>query len=225
MEESSLFTMDDLRLIERKTNLKIVNGINTITFFLPSVLKEIYKNLNEDLKEKEILIIGDDKELTKGIIESLYKEVRFITLAGDDEDTIEKISNYMLEKTGLSIFYSKKIDKILTNYSIIINLKDNYYLNTDKFRKKAIIFDCSISKWLKNKAAEDRRIVIIEDFIFKIDYLNIRENEYISSLIPSYFYEQFNRLNSADFAGLSIGGEFYNIENFADYQIRIKGKL
>ena len=51
------------------------------------------------------------------------------------------------------------------------------------------------------------------------------KNKYISSLIPSYVYEQFNRFEPDDFAGLSIREEFCNIDNFADYQMRRRGKL
>lgn len=225
MEDLNLLNMDDIKLIERRTSLKIANGIKVLTSFLPLVLKEICKGLNEDLKKKEVLIIGDDEILTRQMIEALYKEVRFITLAGDYENIIEDISKYIMEKIGLSIFYSKKVDKILTNYSVIINLKDNYYLNVNKLRQKAIIFDFSISKGLRNQAIESRKPIIIEDFMFKIDYLNIKESKFINPLIPSYFYEQFDRLEPKDFAGLSIGGEFYNIESFLEYKIRIKGKL
>lgn len=225
MEDLSLFNMDDLRLIERKTNLKIVNGIRVFIFFLPWVLREIYKNLNKSLKEKEVLIIGDDEELTKQIIESLYKEIGFITLAGDYESTIENISKYILEKTGLSIFYSKNLDKILGNYPIIINFKDNYYLNIGKLREKAIIFDFSMTKGLRDQINEGRRMVIVEDFLFLIDYLDIKENKFIKPIIPSYLYEQFNRLDSMDFAGLSIDGECYSLNNFIDYQIKTKGRF
>ena len=225
IEELNFFNMDDIKTIESKTNLNIVKGIKTLTLFLPLILKKIYKHLNEDLKEEEILIIGDEEQSTKEIIERLYKDVRFITLAGDYDNIIENISKEMMEKYGLSIFYSKKVDNILTNYSIIINLKDNYYFDMDKLRNKAIIFDFSISKVMKNQKTKTKKAIIIEDFMFKIDHIDIADNNFLNSLIPSYVYEQFNRLNSADFASLSIDGKFYNIQNFADDQIKIEEKL
>ncbi len=91
-----------------------------------------------------MIIGGDDEELTKEVIESLHKSIRFVTLAGDYEDSIEDISNYILEKLVYPFFYSKKIHKILRNYSIIINLKDKNCIDIDKLRTKAIIFDFGI---------------------------------------------------------------------------------
>ena len=74
---------------------------------MPYVLKEIYKVLNEDLKEKEVLIIGNDVELTKGMIETLYKDVGFITLAGNYEETIDDIYKYIMEKQAYLYFILK----------------------------------------------------------------------------------------------------------------------
>ena len=119
IEDLHLLNKIDIELIESRTKLKVLNGIKVLVCFLPLVLNNIYKILNEDLKQKEILIIGDDEELTKEVIESLHKEVRFITLVGDYENSIESISKYILEKTGLSVFilkHTQNFEKLFHNH-------------------------------------------------------------------------------------------------------------
>lgn len=200
----------------------MLDGRKILIDSLPLVLTSIYKELGEDLKEKEILIIGNEEELIIKVIEALYKEVRFITLIGDNKNSIENISKYTLKKMGLSIFYSKNIDRILKNYSVIINLKDNVSLDTNKLRKKVIIFDFSITKGISGSRKNKRGPVIIEDFMFKTDDLNIRENQWIEYLIPSYIYEYFYLLKSAELIGLLVDGSLYNIKDLTDNQIRKK---
>lgn len=226
IEELSLFTMDDLKVIEAETNLKIFNGRKVLIFFIPLILNMIYKALDEDIKKKEVVIIGDDEELTKKLIESLCKDIRFITVTGDyEEDEIENIYEYILEETGLSIFYSKNIDRILTNYSIVINLIDNYYFNCEKLRDEAIIFDFSINKQFSNSIKRNRKAVVIEDFIFEGDDLKIEDTEFISSLFSSCMYEKLNQFKLEDFIGLFIEEQIYKIKDFADYKIKNKRKM
>lgn len=227
LEDLNAFNLKDIQSIEDNTHLRIRNGMRVKMFFLPPLLKRIYEGLGEDLKEKEILIIGDEENLTKKMIESLYEYVGFITLAGKYETTIEDISSYILNKTGLSIFYSKKIDRLLPNYSIIINLKDYYQLNLDKVRKKALIFDLSIEKPIKRQLAGLGLPICIDDFMFNVEHLNIKENRFIKSPVPSYVYEQFNLVPSDHnkIVGLSIGDKMYNIDSFIEGQVRRKVKL
>lgn len=222
IEELPLLNKTDVELIEKETKLKVLSGIKVLVHCLPLVLKNIYGVLNEDLKEKEVLIIGDDEELTKEVIESLYKEVRFITLAGDYENSIEDISKYILEKTGLSIFYSKNIEKILKNYSIIINLKSKAYIDISKLRGKTMIFDLSIEKGLKGTTNSRKGSVIIEDFMFKASDLNIGKNKWIEDLVSSYIYEHFYPLKIVEPEGFIVNGNLYDIKYFIDYKIRKK---
>lgn len=224
IEEFSFLDKKSIELIDKSTNLKVFNGIKVLFCFLPLVLNKIYSKLGEDLKEKEVLIIGDEEEITKEIIQYLCKEVKFITLAGDYDSIIDNISKDILEMTGLSIFYSKNIDRILTNYSIIINLKENCYLNLKRLRKEAVVFDFSIGRGISN-IMRDRSIKIIEDFIFRIDGEDLKENSFIESLVPSYIYEYFFKFKSENLAGLLVNGEIYTIQDFIDYEIRNKGKM
>lgn len=216
IENLNLFSREKLNLIENETNLKILNGMKIISCFFPLVLKELYIILNEDLKRKEVLIFCGSKELTEEFILNLSKEVKFITLVGDNKEIIEDISNNILESTGLSIFHSRNIEKILKNYPIIINLNDNTEINENKIRKEAIIFDFSLGKTFKSL----KNCEIVEDFIFKIDGLNIKENSHMEYGLPSSLYEYFNKVEIEDLKGLLIKGQVYNPENFINGKIR-----
>ena len=143
IENINLFSRENINRIENETNLKVLDGINIKSHYLPIVLKKLYILLDESLEEKEILLFCGDKKITENFILALCKDAKFITLAGDNEKIIEDISKSILENTGLSIFYSKNIDRILKNYSIIINLNENTEINMAKVRKGAIIFDFS----------------------------------------------------------------------------------
>lgn len=224
-EDMSLFNTKDLKLIEERTDLKVLDGRKVLTTFLPIALKEIYKLLNEDIRKKEVLIIGDDEKQTKHIIETICKDVRFITITGQyDKETIDNIYEYILEKTGLSIFYSKNIDKILTNYSIIINLIDDCSINFQNLRNEAIVFDFSIKKNLRKDRVLKGR-TIIEDFIFNEEALNIKGTEYLPQNTFSRIYERWKEYHRDDLKGFYVDDETYSIEEFVNTKIKNKGKL
>lgn len=221
IEELSTLDKEDIELIQKRTNLKIIDGKKILVYFLPIVLNKIYRILGKSLKNVEVLIIGDDEELIKRVIESLHKEIRFITIVGDYEKGIENIYKYILEKTGLSLFYSKNIDKILTNYSIIINLKDNTCIDINNIKKNALIFDLSTKKEFSKDITKNKKTLVIEDFVFQIEV----ESNWIGNLVYSNIYEKFNEFNPIDLKGLLVNGKVYNIGDFIDYGIRNKGKL
>lgn len=221
IEDISLLNNNDIGLIQTKINLKVVDGRKVLAFFLPLVLNKVYKRLGEDLKTKEILIIADEEELTIEIIKAIHREVRFVTLIGDDENDIKNITKNILDNTGLSLFCSKNIDKILTNYSIIINLNDNICFDIDKVGKEAIIFDLSIGKKICNIIKSRRGPVVVDDFIFNTQI----ENKWIERLVSSHVYECFYEFKLRDLKGLLIDKKICSIEELVDYKMRNKGKL
>ncbi|HHV46018.1 MAG TPA: hypothetical protein GXX53_03775 [Tissierellia bacterium] len=224
-EDMSLFNRQDLKAIENGTNLKVLDGTDLLISFLPAALKKIYSLLGTDLKSKELLIIGDDEKQTKDLIESIYKEVGFITITGKYKDNvIDNIYKHILEKTGLSIFYSKNIDKILTNYSIIINLIDNYSIDFRKLRSETIVFDFSLKKVLRKSALLHGK-ASIEDFVFSKDNLNIAKNSYLPEVICSRLYESLNSYDREDLKEFIVNGEIYSVEEFVNEKIKNKGKL
>ena len=212
LEEIELFNKEEINLIETETNLKILDGMDAIIYFFPIVLEEY-------IREKEILIFNEDKEITKKIILSLSKKVKSITLVEDNEDIVEEIYDFVLEKTGLSIFHSKNINRILKNYSIIINFNNNTKIDENQIRKEALIFDFSLEKGLKANL-ENTKKEIIEDFIFKTRSLDILKSDWIDEQISSSIYEYFNDYKINDFQGLLVNGEVYSPKDFINGKIR-----
>mgnify|MGYP000441968961 CR=1 FL=1 len=226
IEDLHIFNKGQLELIEKSTNLKVVNGMNILVDFLPIVLDSIYRLLDKDLKSKEVLVIGNNEEVTKKVIESICKVVRFVTITGNfQKESVENIYQYILEKTGLSVFYSKNIDRILTNYSIIINLIDNCRLNNKKIRNGAIIFDFSFDKYLSRELRNNSRLTAIEDFMFKGDDVNFNNNGIIPELIPSHIYQYLIKRKLDDYYGVYANGHIYSTEDLVNLQIRNKGKV
>lgn len=225
LEELYLFNKDDIEFIENRTGLQVIEGIDVIVAFVGRVLEDIYRILEDDLRNKEVLIIGNYGDLTQNIIKAICTKVRFVTLIGDYNNDIEDLIIEVLEKTGLSIFYSKSIEKILPNYSIIINLDENPDIDISKIRKQVIMFDLSTKGAMNKLMMNGKGPKAIEDFIFQLNQENIKENQWIEDLMPSYVYEYFYPTESAKLKKICVGGNLYNIEDFADYYVKDRGKL
>ena len=85
LDNLDLLGLKDIEYLEDKTKLKVLDGKKIMIYFMPSVLKELYDGLESKLTDKEVLIISDDSFLTYDLIRSLSDEVRFLTVAGEDE--------------------------------------------------------------------------------------------------------------------------------------------
>lgn len=225
MEELPLFNRSEIELIEYSTNLKILDGQPALMTTLPLVLKDIQRITKEDLRKKEVLIIGNGDKLIEELICTLHKEISFVTLVGDDEVAIENISQSVFKRTGISIFCSRNIDKILTNYSIIVNLKEENPINVNKFRRGAIIFDFSTRKGFSRNIKNRRSSVVIEDFMFASRDLNIMDNQWTNELISSKFYELFYDHMDIKPKGFLVNDNIYAMEDLIDKEIRKKGEL
>ena len=206
--------------IEQFTNMKIPDGENTKIINLPFVMKDICKTIKENLEEKEILVICDNKEKTKRIIKEISKDVKFVTAIGCEEDN-DEIYEYILEETGLSLFYPSNIKRILENYSIIINLIDDVELDFSKVRRNCIVFDFGKGNSLDNK----KRPPFIEDFGFNLADLGIKENKFIKSKILSSLSEALTGDKNKKIKYLYSDKNYYSIKDYVNLFIKLKGKL
>jgi len=225
LDNLHIINSEDIYVIEKETNMEIIDGKKVLIRFLPYVLQKIAKELNINIRDEEILIIGEDGDLTRQLIQVLSREARFLTLVGEDENYIQDLVQEIYNATGLSIFYSKNIDRILTNYSIIINLKDNQYINLNNLKSKCLIFDFSIEKILRNNL-KNRYAIVVEDFLFRIPQ-TISEKEYfpLDNEMSSWKYEAIELFEKSHLYKLQTNGGKYDMKSFVDLQIKDKRKI
>ncbi len=219
--------LDDYKIsiIEKETGLKIINGKKVLIRFLPLVLKKIFWEIGEESINYEILLISSGKENIKPLIKEFSRMIRFLTVYVEDEKKISKVKEDIFSETGLSIHYTKNIDKTLANYYIIINLSNTISLNVDKFKYKSIVFDFSsnnkVSKEIKIK---NKECIVIEDFIFWNNNLFlVKDNAFeLGGDISSNLYEVNNNFNEKDFKGLMLNGREYSIEELVKRKIKAR---
>lgn len=206
--------------IQEFTNMKILDGEETRINNLSSVIKHIYNLSQENLDEKEILVICDDKEKTKRIIKEISKDVRFVTAIGCEKYN-DEIYEYILEETGLSLFYPTNIDRILENYSMIINFMDNLCIDFTRARRNSIVFDFRKENFFGNK----KRTPFIEDFAFNLKDLGINENRFIENKISSNLFEAIIDDRKEEIKYLYSEGKYYSIEDYVNLFVKVKGKF
>ena len=225
LDELHLFNMDNISYIEDRTGLRVVDGKEVLLAFLVPVLECIYVGLGEELRDKEALILSNGENLTRDTIEAICTKVRFITLAGGDNGAIEGLIEEILNKTGLSIFHSKRVADILPRYSIIINLAEKLDMSLGGIKRRAIVFDFSFNRIMSGLMMGKHEPGVIDDLIFKCNFSSIGQTEWLKDLCPSYIYEYFYPRESGEVQKLSIDGDIYDIEEYIDLHLRNRGKL
>lgn len=224
LEEINYIPKEALEYMEEGLNLRICKNAYTNIAYIPMVIKEIYANLNENLQDKEVLIISRDKEIAKKTIKLISKDLKFITNIGCSIEDNEEIYNYIFEETGLSLFNSSDINRIIGRYSILINFTEDFRLETSKVRRNAIVFDFS---FMNRSNFKDSNNIIhsINDFGFKVEDLPIHKNKWIDDKVNSTLYESLNGRISGNVEFLYLGNEIYSIEDYVKFFIKLKGDI
>lgn len=206
--------------LQEALNIKIMDGENTKISDLSFVIENIYRFLKENPNEKEVLILCDNKEVTKETIKAIAKSVRFITISGCDKNSNEEVYEFILEEIGLSLFYPYDIQRILDNYNIIINFLDNLTLDFSKVKRNCIIFDFSKSRVISNN-----RIIAIEDFGFYIKDLGIKDNKWTNNKISTSLYESLVGCTNHNTKYLFVKNQYYSIKDYVNLYLKVKGRL
>lgn len=221
IEGQENFNKETLDYIQEFTGMKILDGENTRIKSLSLIVREIYTLLKEDIQEKEVLIICSDKDKTKRLIKSIAKDLRFITAIGYGDENHEEVYEYILEETGLSLFYTSNIDRILENYSIIINLMDNVSIDFSKARRNCIIFNFVKDSFSSNT----KRPPFIEDFAFDLEDLCIDGTGWLNNKVHSSLFEGLIEDKAQNAKYIYAGNNYYTIKDYINLYIKIKGKL
>lgn len=222
-----ILELKDFQYIEKKTGLRILNGKQTMVEFLPMVLKELSTFLERKLIDEEILIISDNSFLTYDLIKDLSNRFKFLTIVGNDGYWIEDISKKIYDTTGLSIFYTRDINRILKNYSIIINLNEDVLIDIYKLKSTTIVFDLSIKKLLARRInSSNKNILVIEDFLFSCEELLLERKIFdLGKEVPSYKYEVFQDNNIENFRKVVVNIEEYTLRDLAYKKIKKRSNI
>lgn len=223
LEEIDYIPKEAIEYMEESLNLKISKSNHIIVQYIPMVIKKIYKIMNDSLRDKEVLVISRDKEVAKKTIKLISKDIKFITNIGCSEEDSEEIYNYIFEETGLSLFNSSDINRIIGRYNILINFTKDFKLEKSKIKRNAIVFDLSLEN---NSDCKDNNIVnSIKDFGFKIEDISIKKNNWIDHKLNSNLYEMLNGRESGSVEFLYLKNEIYSIEDYVKSFIKLKGNL
>lgn len=222
IEGSESLSKETIIQIEDITNMKIADGKEIRTSNVLPVMKNICRLSNEDLEDKEILIICDNKEMTKRIVKEISKEIKFVTTVGCEEDN-DEIYEYILDETGISLFFPSNINRVLENYDIIINLVDNLDLDFSKVKRSCIIFDFGKGNFLENR----RRPPCIKDFGFNLSDLGIDKIDFIGTKIRSDLLEALSEAKNKEIKYLYVEESYYSIRDYINsfVKLKVKGKL
>lgn len=222
IEEYENLSKKVISQIEEFTNMKVANGEETRITNIHLVMNDICHILKENLEDKEILIICDNKEKTKRIIKEISKGVKFVTTIGCEKDN-DEIYEYILGETGISLFFPSNVDRVLENYDMIINFVDNLELNLSKVRKNCMIFDFGKGNDLGSRKGPPP----INDFAFNLKDLGIKENQFIGKKITSDLFEALVENRNRGIKYLYAGGNYYSIKDYVSsfIKVKVKGKL
>lgn len=224
LEEMEYVPRTVIKYMEDSLGLKISRNQDIKIFHIPLVIKKIYNLLEYDLQDKEILIISEDKEISKTIIREIAKDIKFITNLGCSLTDSEEIYEYILEETGLSLFHSSDISKIWGRYSIVINLSEDFKLEVSKIKRNAIIFDFGSRKNLDSNR-KDNLLHSIKDFGFKLEDININRNKWLGDWIRSDLYGALDGILPGEIKILYLEKDYYHIEDYVNSFIKLKGML
>ena len=207
---------EEILQIEQKYNIEISNGKKNNMKMAWDIINRIcnYKNIN--IKEKEILFIGDETKETRDLVLDIAKDVKYLTILAKENEFIQNLTNEIFNNTGLSIHVVEKIEDKLKKYRIIINSKDDYVMNINNITKKTIIFDLGITKTLSKKIRKERKsLFVVNDLILKKPNGLVCDIEtfQFDNEIESYIYEILGEANKEDFRKIVIGNKAYTIKD------------
>ena len=222
LEEWRGLPKETISYMESEIGLKIDPDEYAKIPYIPLVIESIFNILDEDLENKEILVMSKEKEISKRIIKELSKITKFITFWGCNMEDSEEIYEYILEETGLSLFNSSNIDKILGKYSIIVNDIDDFKLEPSKIKKNTIIINFNRKDQEYNK---NFKLYGIGNFGFDLNDLGFSNNKWLESKLDIELYNFINEDNLGEVKYLYVESNWYSLREYTNLFIKLKGKL
>lgn len=217
-EKIHTISQEDIKNIEDKCGLKVLDGRGEIADRVPYILREICKLRRQQLNEKEILIISDNTALTEKLTLNIAKELRFLSIMSKDMTFIDKLEKEVLIETGLSLQSVGKLDRAVQKFDIIISMDSDARLDTSNIKRNAIIIDISIGRIHKTINSNRKDLLIITDLLFRNNGILKSNIEAFSfeDKIPSYIYEGMKISDSIVPVGIRVNDKDYSLKEIVD---------
>lgn len=219
-EEEDKLEKDFLDTIRHNSGLVFREGYDIRLYNVPFIIKEIYNALKRDINSGDLLIISSSKDEVFNLIQSLVTDFNFFTVHGMEESKKEEVYEEILVKTGVSIFQPSNIDRILKNYSTIINFSEEKKVDLNCIRNQALIIDFCKNKPFKLLENSKKNVILIEDISLKVD----NYNEWITSYVSPSLFESLGE-ERCIFSKIYTNNEFYNPSDFVRISIKKSGRI
>lgn len=221
IEELEHFNIEIKEEIERETSMKFPTGREIQLYNLPIIIENLAKKTNKDLLKEEVLIISNDRKEAIELIYLLANIFNFISLLGIVEEEKEEVYREILDNTGISIFQPVNVENTLNQYGIIINLSNRLPFKLKEITKTTLVFDFSKYKPFSILGNNS----IIYDINMKMEDLDTGGNFIISKNISSSLYEGLFGEKLEKYCQISTKYNSYDIDEYINQIIRIKGEF
>ncbi|KPU26617.1 hypothetical protein TR13x_09395 [Caloranaerobacter sp. TR13] len=178
-------------------------------------LKKLLKDKYKLFKDKEILIISDNTDVSRDIVFEIAKEFKYITVLGENKEFVNELADDILNENGLSIYTTIRSIRKLNKYNIIVNLNNNLKLKVLDICDDSIIFDFSVERVMLKEINKTKKMVaVITDFIFKRnqDIKSLPSGYEFDKEIPAHFYQSIQMPNSRDLVKIEINNKRYRFK-------------
>ncbi|TJX15561.1 hypothetical protein E9840_01960 [Tissierella creatinini] len=219
-EDFKEFDQVYLDYILEATNLIMPSGKEIRIFNIPFIIKQVNEGLNKSINTSDTMIISQDKDIHFKIILQLMDKVSFFTCIGLDPSVCEEVYNEIFKSTGVSIFQPTNIEKVIKNYSIIINFSEEIEFDLEKIRNQALIIDFSKNKPFKVLENSKKNVILIEDIRLKIH----KFNDWIDEFVSPELFEALGETHSV-FSQIYAKNHFYRVGDFINKGIKKAGKI
>ena len=171
-----------------------------------------------NLKDEEVLIICNDRDLIEKIIKSIYKDFIFISIL-ENLGQGDIICQNLLEELGLSIFQQKG-NRNIKKYGIIINMEKDRYIDITGIKKEAIVFDFSRSDNFRSIKSS----FLIEDITIKATK-EFEKSELFPKKVLASLYEKLSSNRVEEFYSIYSRGNFYLLDEIMNSDNKLKGSI
>jgi len=185
-------------IIEKPKDLLLPSSYNlyepveqdVMPLLICKIIQEAIDMQGIDIKNAKILLITGDNVYDDYIIEFIYNELNYLTIATKDVMKIEQKAEEIFNKTGLNIIV-KDINKFeKCSDDIIINLQEEKCKLIYGFKRNAVFIDISDSKINSyHLQLKKRDITVIKDFELEIDNNRIKKLDYQMILYINHYLE------------------------------------